>query len=255
MKSNNDPLISIITVCRNSEKTIRRTIESVLNQSYQNFEYIIIDGKSTDKTLEIISEFIQLFPGKIQLVSERDQGIYDAMNKGILIASGELIGLINSDDWYEKNTLETIASHYRDNGSKVVFYGLMRIFRKELLQCIQSHSHNFLNEGMINHPTCFVPKSVYETYGLFSLKYKYSSDYEFMLRLWKNKVEFVHIEIILSNMEQGGVSFDNLKALKETFAILRYYNILPYKEFLVRMFEVYVKLLYKSLFGKKLSRV
>ena len=100
-----NPYFSIITVCYNSEKTIERTITSLRNQSYQNFEYIIIDGGSTDSTLEIIKKNLDVVS---ILVSEKDEGIYDAMNKGIDLASGEIIGIINSDDWYENDTLENI---------------------------------------------------------------------------------------------------------------------------------------------------
>ena len=95
--------ISIITVCLNSVKTIRDAIESLLQQTYQNFEYIIVDGESVDGTLDIIKEYECIFGNRMKLISERDHGIYDAMNKGIEIASGDIIGILNSDDWYEKD--------------------------------------------------------------------------------------------------------------------------------------------------------
>ena len=99
-------LISVVTVCFNSERTISRTIESVLNQSYPIYEYLIVDGRSSDKTMDIVKEFEPLFNGKMKVISEADNGIYDAMNKGILMAKGKLIGILNSDDWYEPDTLE-----------------------------------------------------------------------------------------------------------------------------------------------------
>lgn len=248
---NSEPLVSIITVCLNSEKTIHRTIESVLNQTYYNFEYIIIDGKSTDKTLEIVAKYQNNYPGKINLISEKDNGIYDAMNKGIGMARGELIGMINSDDWYELDTIESVVDYFNKSNKDVIIYGLMRLFRAHKLWYIKSHNHLFLDEGMINHPTCFVAKSVYIKNGVFDLQYRYSSDYDFMLRLSRNKVEFVHIEKILANMDQGGISFDSFNGLKETLSILHRYEILSKWEYFIRMVEVYIKMVYKKVFGKK----
>ena len=101
-----DMKVSIITPCLNSETTIRDTIESVIRQSYQNMEYIIVDGGSTDRTVEIIEEYMDVFAGRLRYISEKDNGIYDAMNKGIQRASGSVIGIINSDDWYEPEAVE-----------------------------------------------------------------------------------------------------------------------------------------------------
>jgi glycosyltransferase involved in cell wall biosynthesis len=246
------PLVSIITVCLNSRKTIQRTIESVLNQTYQNIEYLIIDGCSTDGTLDIINKYID----KISYFkSEPDYGIYDAMNKGISFANGQLIGIINSDDWYEYDAVENVISCLNDKQNEVVLYGLMRLFKNEKLWTIKSHCHLFLNEGMINHPTCFVSKSIYKNYGLFDLKYKYSSDYDFMLRLIRRDVKFIQIEKILANMDQYGLSFNNLDAVKETYSILYKYGNMPFKELVVRHIEIYIKLLYKKIFGKKQNLV
>jgi glycosyltransferase involved in cell wall biosynthesis len=248
----NRPLVSIITVCLNSQRTIQRTIESVLNQTYQNIEYLIIDGCSTDGTLDIINKYID----KISYFkSEPDYGIYDAMNKGISFANGELIGMINSDDWYENDTVENVINCYSEVHNEVVLYGLMKLFKNGKLWMIKSNCHLFLNEGMINHPTCFVSKSIYKNYGFFDLKYKYSSDYDFMLRLIRRDVKFVQIEKILANMDQYGISFDNLDALKETYSILYKYGNMPFRELVVRHFEIYIKLWYKKIFGKKQNPV
>ena len=105
-------LFSIVTVCYNSEKTIETTIKSILNQTCQDYEYWIIDGKSTDRTVQIIQQYEPLFQGKLKWISEKDQGIYDAMNKGIAHSSGEIIGILNSDDYYEDDALEKIAKAY-----------------------------------------------------------------------------------------------------------------------------------------------
>ena len=105
-------LFTIITVCFNSEMTIERTIQSVLNQTCQDYEYIIIDGASTDGTMDIVRKYEPLFQGRMRWISEKDQGIYDAMNKGIGVASGELIGIVNSDDYYEPDALEIMKNLY-----------------------------------------------------------------------------------------------------------------------------------------------
>ena len=104
-------LFSIITVCYNSEKTIRRTIESVLNQTCQDYEYIIVDGKSTDKTLDIVKEYEARFADKLKYISEPDTGIYNAMNKGIALSDGSIIGIVNSDDWLQPDALEIVKGY------------------------------------------------------------------------------------------------------------------------------------------------
>ena len=120
-------LVSIITVCWNSEKYIRDTIESVLNQTYKNIQYIIIDGKSTDKTLSIIDEYKERFGDRLTLVSEKDSGIYNAMNKGLALVKGELVGIINSDDYYELDAVEKMVEQYKLHGSGV-YYGYCKVY-------------------------------------------------------------------------------------------------------------------------------
>jgi putative glycosyltransferase len=183
-------LVSIITVCYNSAVTIDRTIKSVLAQNYDNIEYIIIDGASQDNTLERIEnyqgKFIDKFNREIRIVSEPDKGIYDAMNKGIQLAQGDFIGILNSDDAYMPEAVSKIISCATDDKLQVC-YGGIRIFQKDILESIVFLSHLFLEERMIAHPACFVTKKVYEKYGNFSTKYKSSSDYEFMLRISQKK--------------------------------------------------------------------
>ena len=114
------PFVTIVTVCYNSESTIRKTIESVLRQTYTNIEYVVIDGNSQDKTLDIIREYQECFKGRMKLVSEPDEGIYDAMNKGIRLAEGELIGILNSDDHYEENAVEEIVKAWDRKGMQIL---------------------------------------------------------------------------------------------------------------------------------------
>lgn len=197
--------ISIITPCLNSEKTIRDTFESVLNQKYSNIEYIVIDGGSTDNTLKLIQEYMILFQGKMRYISEPDLGIYYAMNKGIQMATGEIIGIINSDDYYELNTVEEVVNN-RTASKYQVIYGVLRIIEKNGLIIYGSAKEKSLSKWMIQHPTCFVTKATYERYGYFDLKYKYAADYEFMQRCKKNGVEFTFCYKILANFRGGGAS-------------------------------------------------
>ena len=199
-------LVSIITVCYNSEKTIRRTIESVYEQSYQNIEYIIVDGNSTDGTMQIVNEYKLLFGERMKVISEPDNGIYDAMNKGISLTKGTLIGIINSDDYYEKNAVETAVGHM--TGAKYQFiYGMLRFFRNEILDFISITTPDFIELRPMHHPSCFVTKSIYEDYGMYDLQYRYIADYEFCYRLKKaGEVEFIPVFEVLANFTEGGVS-------------------------------------------------
>lgn len=195
------PLISVITIVYNGEKFIERTINSVINQTYPNVEFIIIDGGSTDQTLDIVRKY----EDKISFwKSEPDQGIADAFNKGISVAKGSIIGFVNSDDWYEVNTIEKVAGYFDTN--EVVF-GDVQFWEKNKKAHRTYGNHNRLNHGMtIAHPAVFVKKEIYDRYGLFNLEYKIAMDYEFILRLYFNKVSFYNIESIIVNMSLGGLS-------------------------------------------------
>jgi glycosyltransferase involved in cell wall biosynthesis len=156
-------LFTIITVCYNSEKTIERTIQSVLHQTCQNYEYIIVDGASTDGTMNIVRKYEPLFQGKLKCISEPDQGIYDAMNKGIHEADGKLIGIVNSDDYYEPDALEIIQRTYCGEKYQVL-YGLLRTVQngKEVMVYLKNHEN--LERDMIAHPSCFITKATYEEF-------------------------------------------------------------------------------------------
>ena len=146
--------VSIITVCYNSDKTVRRTFESVLHQSYTEFEYIVVDGLSTDRTVEIIKEYEPLFQGRMCWISEKDNGIYDAMNKGIRMAQGELIGIINSDDYYELNAVECMVNAMTEEKYQIL-YGAMRTWKDGEEESISISSHKFLREPMDECPEVY----------------------------------------------------------------------------------------------------
>jgi glycosyltransferase involved in cell wall biosynthesis len=201
----NEKLVSIITPCYNSGKTIEKTLQSIENQTYKNIEYIIIDGASTDNTMEIIERHKTNLLN-LKIVSEKDSGIYEAMNKGIKLASGELIGIVNSDDWYENDTVEQVVNVYKGNKYEVV-YGMQRNYKDNKEKSIILYRHEFLSEQNINHPTCFVTKDTYKDFGSFDTNYRSAADYDLMLRFWENnKITFTPVMRILSNFQLGGMS-------------------------------------------------
>lgn len=201
-----DKLVTVLTPCYNSAKTIEKTLQCIEAQTYQNIEYIIVDGGSTDGTLDIIDKYRDRLPQKMTVISEKDSGIYDAMNKGISHANGELIGIVNSDDWYEPDTVEQIVKAYQGNDYEVV-YGMQRTYLDGKEKATVIYHHDFLPQQMITHPTCFVTKKTYEKYGMFDLQYRSAADYDLMLRFWETKkVVFTPVYRVLSNFQLGGMS-------------------------------------------------
>lgn len=242
-------LFSIITVAYNSENTIKNTIESVLQQTYKNYEYIIIDGGSNDRTLEIIKEYESKFGGKLRYISESDNGIYDAMNKGIDMAKGDLIGIINSDDWYEVDALENVIKQYQEY-EYTLYYGYMRTIDSENGKTIRCaiYNHEYIKDAMINHPTVFVSKKIYEKFGKFDCQYKLSADYDWVVRLVKEKeVKFIIVEKIQANFRTGGMS-GKVQALKETMKIKYRHGLMTKMQYLASMVFLYGR----SIFGYKM---
>ena len=223
-------LVSVITPCYNSEKTIEKTLSSIENQTYSNIEYIIIDGGSSDRTLSLIEQHRDRLPKNLRIISERDKGIYDAMNKGIHMANGSLIGIVNSDDWYEHDTIEQAVTHYQGNSYEVL-YGMQRNYLGDKEKAILFFHHDFLSEQMITHPTCFVTKGAYQALGLFDLSYRSAADYDLMLRFWRSqKVVFTPILRVLSNFRLGGMS-SSQKGVRENAAIRSRYRYISKKRY------------------------
>lgn len=236
----NKPYFSIITVCYNSAKTIERTIQSVLDQSYDSWEYIIVDGKSTDNTLEIVNAYAKK-ENRIRVISEPDHGIYDAMNKGIKMAQGTLIGMVNSDDYYEKDALQNIQEAYKGTDYEIV-YGMQRNWSIDgrIMSIIFNH-HDFMEQAMICHPTCFITRKLYTEIGMYSLQYKSSSDYDFMIRMHRdNRVVFTPVYKIISNFAYGGMS-DSVEAHLETFKIWRKYGCISKKRYWMIVLSTRIK--------------
>ena len=205
---------SIITVCFNVENTIKDTLESLYNQTHTDFEYILIDGKSTDDTLEKIKEYEHKFREKsinYRWISETDNGMYDAMNKGISMAKGELIGILNSDDWYEKNALEEVNKEYEKVKKKAIYSGEMQRVKRDKTpykilynkKCIERNINKIMP---INHPATFVHREIYNSIGLFDTRYKLSADYDFIFRAYNRDTPFVFIDYIIVNMRNSGAT-------------------------------------------------
>ena len=201
-------LVSIITVVYNGASTLEQTIQSVLNQTYQNIEYIIIDGGSTDGTLEIIKKY----ENKIALwVSEPDNGLYDAMNKGIHKATGKLIGMINSDDWYESNAVTLAVEAYRNNPQKKIFHGdrfdVDKKEKKKIYKFNNSKLKLFYSAMTYNHPSMFVHQDIYKKFK-YNTSLKAYSDYEFVLSNYLlNKNNFQYIPEPYVNYRTDGLSY------------------------------------------------
>ena len=206
-----NPDFSIITVSFNSEKTIERTIKSVLNQSNNNYEYIIVDGGSTDKTNEIIDQYKTQFNDSITHISEPDNGIYDAMNKGIALAKGKIIGLLNSDDYYFDNTLSMVYDAYGNTDKKTIISGELIFKSGDVEQLLKTSEKRFRKKmkqykNGVRHPATFVPKVIYENVGLFNLNYKIAADAELMFRIFRANYTFKFINQPLLVMSDGGIS-------------------------------------------------
>ena len=214
--------ISIITVCYNSEKTIEDTIQSVLKQTYSNFEYVIIDGLSKDNTLNIINKYTN--DSRIKLISEKDNGLYDAMNKGIINSTGDIIGVINSDDvLYDENVFQTVIDNYDE--STDILYADVLYCDEHLDETIRNYisGNNTSDYWCPAHPSMYVRKQVFEKLGLYKTNYKICADYDFMIRCNKNKTKFKYVHQYFVKMRYGGVS-NGLKGYLNNF--LESYNVL-----------------------------
>ena len=216
--------ISIITVSFNSAKTIKETIESILIQDYNNIEYIIIDGGSSDETIDIVKSYSE----KISyFISEKDNGIYDAMNKGIKAATGDIVGILNSDDFYPNSfVLSNVAKSFKKYNCDAVYGDLVYVKEKDTTQIKrywQAGNYNtskIKNGWMLPHPTFFVKKVMYDRHGLYNSDLKRAADYEMILKLlYKENISVHYIPMILVKMRMGGASnstfLNRIRANKE----------------------------------------
>lgn len=210
--------ISVVTATYNSGDVLRNAIESVLAQDYDNFEHIIIDGKSTDNTLDIIREYEPLYKGRLHWISEPDRGIYDAMNKGMMQAQGDVIGLLNSDDFFTSaDVLSTVAREMGDN--EAVYGDVHYVNPSNLKKCVRYYSSRIFRRWhmrmgfMPAHPSFYARRDVFTRYGLFDLEFKVSADFEHLLRLiFINRIRTCYIHKDFVTMRTGGVTTSGLRS-------------------------------------------
>ena len=247
--SEQEPLVSIITVVLNGQKHIEQTIKSVLEQTYSNIEYIIMDGGSRDGTLEILKKY----DDKIDLwKSEPDKGIYFAMNKGIALAKGSLIGILNADDFYLPDAVKKVVESDRLQKADI-YYG-------DMLLAIENSSApeirmkpNILEmdeKPSIFHPTCFVKKEVYERAGLFDTRFRISSDYEFLLRCIRKNFKFFYVPEPITTFRAGGIS-GSCASNVEGYRIMKIHKTGHHKAVIWRGIKCYAKTFLKKVLHLK----
>jgi len=236
-----NPKISIVTITYNSEKTLEETIQSVVSQDYSNLEYLIIDGGSKDKTLDIVEKYRD----RISLViSEPDKGISDAFNKGIRNATGEIIGIINSDDLLLPGALKALAENY--DSEIGVYRGNTIVWNDETnTKIVAKPTMRFplysIRKKIVCHPSTFIAKKIYNEYGGFKESFKYMMDVDLLIRLYKNDVLFKYINYDLAAFRLGGTTNNSYK--KKISEVRRLYKengaLSIWAEFMVVHFSVY----------------
>lgn len=211
--------VSLITVTFNSETTIRNTILSVLYQTYPDIEYIIVDGLSEDRTMSIIEEYEPPFSGRMKWINEKDNGIYDAMNKGIQMATGDIIGILNSDDFFTTNDIiENIVNTFENNIDAV--YGDVHFVKpNDLNSCVRYYSSKIFTRSLMRlgfmpaHPTFYCRKSCFEKYGLYKTNYKICADFDLLLRfIYVHRVSIKYLPLDMVTMRLGGASTNGIRS-------------------------------------------
>lgn len=213
-------MISIITATFNSAKTLKDTIQSVLRQTNKDFEYLIIDGGSTDETIDIVKSYESEFSGRLKWVSEKDQGIYDAMNKGIKMASGDVVGILNSDDYFTSDDiLQTVDNAFKSHEIDAIYGDIHFIRDGAPDKCVRYYSSRMFSPFWLRfgfmpaHPSFYCKREVFEKAGLYSLDYKIGADYEMMVRLFKrHKIKSLYVNKVFVTMRTGGASNNNVRS-------------------------------------------
>ncbi len=241
------PLVSVVTVVKNSGSTIEKTIKSVRDQSYKNIEYIIIDGNSTDTTLNIINKFSSLIN---VLVSEKDNGIYDAMNKGIEIANGEIIGILNADDLYKTNAVQLVTDEFNSNPMLDYCYGSISLIDTDGLNCgvvrpppRNKWKNKVLRETIVPHPSMFVRKKSYEKFGKYDSTLKLAGDFELISRFHLSGALGAEIHAVLTEFRLGGRS-NAIKILVEKKMVankMGLNRVISEFDFIISIFILYLK--------------
>ena len=225
---NKKPFFSIITPTLNSQKSIKRNLNSLYHQDYTNFEHIIIDGGSSDQTLDIIIQYSQ----NALIISKKDFGIADAFNQGIHLAQGKIIGIQNSDDYYDPQLFPEIDHIYRHHSSDVIVHGNIRFFddHKSYIKKPRLLKNLFFYIDMpYYHPSIFVPKKIYQKIGAFNLNYQFAMDFDFLLRAQLRGYSFYYLNRIISHFQLQGSAYSHpLKAYREVLSSQISHGLNPY---------------------------
>ena len=251
--------ISLITATYNSASTLRDTMQSVLNQTFKDIDYIIVDGGSKDGTLDIVKEFEPLFEGRLRWISEPDKGIYDAMNKGIKMATGEVIGMLNSDDFFAyDDILEKVNDTFANNPTVDGVYGdVVYVDNQDVTRVVRHYSSARFSRNKIiygfmpAHPSFYLKKSCYDKIGCYNIDYRISADYDMFVRLfWNENITTKYIPTDFVVMRNGGASSSGLKShkivMREHLASVREHGV-PSNFFLqsLRYFSKIIDLIIK----------
>ena len=212
--------VSLITVTFNSGMTLRDTIQSVLSQSFPDIEYILVDGLSQDRTIKIVKEYEPLFQNRLKWVSEKDSGLYDAMNKGIRMATGDIIGIINSDDFYFRNDVITkIVEAFNDNNVQAIYGDVRFVNPNNLDRTVRYYSSKrfvpslFRFGFMPAHPTFFTYRKYFDQLGYYKTNYKIAADYELLLRfLYVQRLKSKYLPLDFMKMRTGGTSTASIRS-------------------------------------------
>lgn len=212
--------ISIVTVTYNNAQTLGHTMQSVLDQTYSDIEYIVVDGASTDNTLALVREYEPKFNGRLKWISEKDNGMWDALNKGIRIATGDVVGILNSDDFYtSKDVIMRVAKAFDDENIDAVYGDIHFIHDGEPDKCVRYYSSKpfhprWLRFGfMPAHPSFYARRKVFEKAGLYKTDYKIGADYEMMVRLfYRYHLQAKYLPMDFVTMRTGGISTRNLQS-------------------------------------------
>lgn len=233
---NPQPLISVITVVFNGAEYIEQTIRSVLNQTYQNIEYIVIDGGSQDGTIDIIKKYSDRIG---TWISEPDKGIYDAINKGIDRCNGVLISTLNSDDYYSNDdVVQRIVDRYDETIG--IYYGDVKIVERDTGSASYTRYANLskIRYGMyLNHPATFIRAELYKRFGTYSMQYKIAADYDMLLQLFLEKCRFSYIKDEMVSMRDGGVSIEQGLLAKSEVLQVRKQRLPPVVYFYTRFIQ------------------
>lgn len=245
------PLVTLITVAYNSEKTIKDTIESILIQSYSNIEYLIIDGLSSDNTVKIAKEYEDRFKKKgykFVITSEKDSGLYDAMNKGIKLANGEIIGILNADDFYISSSIITkVVKQIIEENADCLYADLLYVDELDInlvTRKWKAGKGEFKFGWNPPHPSTFITKTTYQKYGLYKTEYEISSDYDLLYKIiYKGKSKVTYLPEYIVKMRKGGKS---TKSIKSNFiANIEIYRTLEENEQKFKLITIFLRVVVK----------